>query len=106
VISNGRRNSETDIGPWLRDLQRHFDHGYVTNNTAERLAVTVTTTLVSPTEQTSRDTKKLILKPGQTDTQTLTYTVDASYAKGKYTLSVSATEQNGTSSATASIIIT
>lgn len=78
----------------------------VTNNTATKQAVTVTATLTYPTGQTRTDVKKVSLAPGQTDAQTVLYTVDASYPKGTYTLTVAATNTHGTSSATATLTIT
>jgi hypothetical protein len=75
----------------------------ITNTSTSRQTVTVVYTLTESTGATLARTQKLILKAGETSTQSQSYTRDANDAAGDYTLSVSATDKSGTATASASV---
>lgn len=75
----------------------------IENTTTKRQSVAVTNVLEAPGEVYYTITRRVVLDPLQTLTLTLTYTVDASFPRGFYNLTVSASNRNGGSSATASI---
>ena len=75
----------------------------IRNTSASRQTVTVTYTLKEPTGVSLTRTQKLNLKPGETATQSQSYTRDADDAAGDYTLTVAATDKSGTTSASATV---
>lgn len=74
----------------------------VTNNTAGDLFVTAVTTLTYPNGKTASRTEQFPLVAGDVATQSLTYTIDKSYQKGTYTLTLTANDGGATPS-TASV---
>ena len=77
----------------------------VTNNTARKLSVQLTAQVVAPGVQYTTPAVSVTLQPGQTLTQTASFTVESFLPKGTYSLTLSASDKNGTSSATGSITI-
>jgi hypothetical protein len=78
-----------------------------TNNTVTKQSVRVVYTLTypDPDGRVVTSAKQFTLAPGQTQTQSLAYTVDAADPRGTYTYTVSASDKRGTSSATATILV-
>ena len=74
----------------------------VTNNTAGDLFVTAVTTLTYPNGKTASRTEQFLLAAGGVATQSLTYTIDKSYQRGTYTLTLTANDGGATPS-TASV---
>lgn len=74
--------------------------GTITNNTNKTNRVVAKVSVVSPSGVTSTYTEKYILGPGQTVSETITYTVPADAEKGTYIVTLSATDKKGTSHAT------
>ncbi|MCA1644563.1 MAG: hypothetical protein LC797_03535 [Chloroflexi bacterium] len=74
-----------------------------TNNTGRKDNVSVTYTILYPDGRVFTTSKQINLLAGQTQTQSKTYTVDATDPRGTYTYTVAATDANGTSSATTAI---
>jgi uncharacterized protein YfaS (alpha-2-macroglobulin family) len=77
----------------------------VTNNTARARSVTITYTLEDPTGRSQTHTEAVRIGAHKMFSRSFSYTVDASYPKGVYDLTVSATNSWGTSSATATLQI-
>jgi hypothetical protein len=75
----------------------------VTNTSGTKQSVVVTNTLADPTAITITRTKRVVLKPGETFTQSATYVVDPNDARGTYTLSVTASAESGTATASAHV---
>jgi uncharacterized repeat protein (TIGR01451 family) len=75
----------------------------VTNSSANKQNVALTNTLQGPTS--GSQSQHVSLNPGQTYTQTRVYTVDAATPRGAYTLTLSATDKSGTTTASASYSI-
>ena len=75
----------------------------VTNTSGTKQSVVITNTLADPTGGTVTRTKRVVLKPGEAFTQTATYLVDPTDARGTYTLSVTASAQSGTATASAHV---
>ena len=69
--------------------------------TATATAVTIVYSLALPTGQRFSVSESVTLRPGQTWTRSASYTRDGDEPNGTYTLTVSATGRNGTSSASA-----
>ena len=76
----------------------------VTNSSTTKQVVTVTSTLTYPDGHTASQTQKVVLKAGETFSQTASYTRDALDAAGTYTLTLSATSKSGTSTAQATVV--
>ena len=74
--------------------------GLITNNTTKTNRVVAKVTIVSPSGTTSTYTEKYVLGPGETVTETVVYEVLADAKKGVYTITLSATDKKGASSAT------
>lgn len=77
----------------------------VTNTTASQLTVQLTVHVVAPGSQYTTPAISVTLQPGQTLSQTASFTVEAFLPKGMYSLTLSASDHNGTSSATGSITL-
>lgn len=77
----------------------------VTNNTKRKLSVQLTTHVAFTGGQYSLPALTVALNPGQTLSQTASFTVESFIPKGTYSLTLSAADKNGTSSATGSISI-
>ena len=75
----------------------------VTNTSTTKQSVAITNTLTDPTGGIVTRTTRVVLKPGEAFTQTATYVVDPSDARGTYTLSVTASAQSGTATASAQV---
>jgi uncharacterized protein (DUF58 family) len=75
----------------------------VTNTSSTKQSVVITNALADPTGGTVTRTKRVVLKPGEAFTQTATYVVDPADARGTYTLSVTASAQSGTATASAQV---
>lgn len=75
-------------------------NGSITNNTTKTERVVAKVTIVSPSGVTSTYIEKYVISPGQTVTETVVYEVAADAQKGVYTVTLSATDKAGTSSAT------
>jgi uncharacterized protein (DUF58 family) len=76
----------------------------VTNTSSSKQVVQVVSTLTYPNGTTASTSTKVALKPGETFSQSASYTRDADDAAGTYTLTVSATSRTGTSTAQASVV--
>ena len=72
----------------------------ITNNTGKTDRVTAEVEIISPSGAISSYYQKYKIGPGGTVSQTLVYPVPASAEKGIYTVTLSATDRSGTSSAT------
>lgn len=72
----------------------------ITNNTNKTNRVVAELEVTSPSGVTASYYQKYTLAAGQTVSQTLVYTVPANAEKGTYTVTLSATDKKGTSSAT------
>lgn len=77
----------------------------VKNNTARTLSVQLTTHVEFPGGQYTTPAVSVTLNPGQTLSRTASFTVGSFLPKGAYSLTLSAGDKNGTSSATADITI-
>ena len=77
----------------------------VTNNTARARSVTITYTLEDTTGHSQTQTETVRIGAHKTLSRSFSYVVDPSIPKGVYHLTVSATNNGGTSSATASVEI-
>jgi uncharacterized protein YfaS (alpha-2-macroglobulin family) len=77
----------------------------VTNNTAKARSVSITYTLEDPMGRSQTHTETARIGAHKTLSRSFSYIVDASYPKGVYELTVSATNSRGTSSATATLEI-
>lgn len=75
-------------------------NGSITNNTTKTNKVVAKVTIVSPSGVTSTYIEKYVLAPGETVSETVIYEVAADAEKGTYTVTLSATDKAGTSSAT------
>lgn len=74
--------------------------GSVINNTNKTARVQTKVEITSPSGVVSTYTEKYVLGPGQTVTETVTYTPPADAQLGTYTVTLSATDKKGTSHAT------
>lgn len=77
----------------------------VTNNTARARSVSITYTLEDTTGHSESVSETVRIGAHKTVSRSFSYVVDPSIAKGVYHLTVSATNNGGTSSATASLEI-
>jgi hypothetical protein len=75
----------------------------VTNASSTKQAIVVTSVLTDPSGASRQQSRKIVLRPGDSFTQSSTYTVAPDDARGVYTLTVTATAAGGSSSATASV---
>ena len=75
----------------------------VTNTSASKQSVVITNALADPTGGTVTSTKRVVLEPSETFTQTATYVVDPTDARGIYTLSVTASARSGMATASAQV---
>lgn len=74
--------------------------GKVTNNSNKTSRVTAKVVIVSPSGVTSTYTEKYVISSGASVTETVVYDVPAEAEKGVYSVTLSATDKAGTSSAT------
>lgn len=72
----------------------------ITNNTGKTQRVNAEVEIVSPSGFVSEYYKNYTIAAGQTVSQTQTYAIGADAEKGVYTITLSAKNKNGTSSAT------
>ena len=77
----------------------------VTNNTNRRQKFVVKATLTEPDGSSYSQSTTVRLDPGQTDSLTRSVVIDAGTPKGQYSLRVSARNNNGASSATATTTV-
>ena len=75
-------------------------YGTITNNTSKTNRVVAKVVIVSPSGVTTTYTEKYVIGGGQTVSETIPYEVAADAEKGVYTITLSATDKAGTSSAT------
>jgi uncharacterized protein (DUF58 family) len=76
----------------------------VTNVSSSKQVVVVTTTITGPSGAVlATDSQKVVLKRGESFTQSASYVVDTDDERGVYTATVTATASGGTSSASASV---
>lgn len=73
--------------------------GTITNNTNRTNRVVAKVDVVSPSGVTSTYTEKYVIQAGATVTETVVYDVPANAEKGVYSITLSATDKKGTSSA-------
>lgn len=73
----------------------------VTNRSSRRQAVTIVYSLTVPSGQVFSASETVTLRPGEALTRSASYTRDGDEPNGTYTLTVSATDRNGTSTASA-----
>lgn len=99
LTSNGADPERATAGDTVTETQS------VTNNTDRRQTFTLTTSRTYPSGQTYTVSRPVNLAPGETLNYTLTYTVDSSYGTGTYSVTLSAADRNGASTATASLEI-
>lgn len=99
LASNGPNPDQAAVGNTVT-----YKYSF-TNNTTRKLSIQVTLQLVDPSGQTTTSAGSLTLQPGQTVSETGSYTDQASFATGTYSLIASASDANGTSSATATITL-
>ena len=100
AASNGENPDRATIGDTVKV------EGSVTNNTSKKRSALVTVTVRDPQGSSIyTDSENVSLEPGQTISSSYSYVVDESYQKGNYEVTVSATNANGTSSATATLEI-
>lgn len=74
--------------------------GSITNNTTKTNRVTAKVKVTSPSAVTTTYPEKYIISPGATVSETIVYSVPTTAEKGVYTITLSATDKAGTSSAT------
>ena len=74
-----------------------------TNTSATKQNVVVNNVLTDPTGATATRTTRVVLKPGETSSQTATYAVDPADLRGAYTLAATATDKTGTATAAARV---
>ena len=80
--------------------------GSATNNTAKKRSALVTVTVRDPQGSSIySDSENVSLGPGETRASAYSYVVNESYQKGRYEVTVSATNAKRTSSATATLEI-
>ncbi len=77
----------------------------VTNTTSRKLKVQLVAHVVIPGFEATTPAITVTLQPGQTLSHTASFTVEAFFPKGTYSLTLSATDSHGTSSATGSITV-
>ena len=75
----------------------------ITNTSATKQNVVVNNVLTDPTGATVTRTTRVVLKSGETFSQTATYVVDPADPRGTYTLAVTATDKTGTATAEARV---
>jgi hypothetical protein len=99
LTSNGENPDQATVGDVVTAAAT------VTNNTSKKQAVTITITVGLPNGGSYSYSERVVLRPGQTYSDSLNYPITADYPPGTYTLTVSAPDGIGTSSGTASIVI-
>jgi uncharacterized protein (DUF58 family) len=77
----------------------------VTNNTDVTRRVLIAATLTTPSGESYPYRIRTRIGPGETVCRTETFTVQPYFPRGTYTLTVSATDRNGTSSASGSVTL-
>ncbi len=77
----------------------------VTNNTARTITAKISAHIEFTGTQYTTPAIPVRLRPGQTLSQTASFTVESFIPKGTYSITIMASDRNGTSSATASITI-